>query len=463
MNLPDSKIVDALLLIIALVFSLTMLCLSAFSLYEREKTAAGRALLLALTLPLPYLIIFTIEFELRATLGWVVVALTLSGLILLFIPAAKGVSAPITVPKKRIDERDTMFSRRDLPVDSDRFKNYYRLFPEKLLPDNRFRELPGLLRAGSTYFDPALFACAEAAFDTVGHFHNIVDGQAAPKRISVSKGEMTAFVRKWAIKLGARDVGVTELRDYHLYSHKGRGSRYGEVIEKKYRYAVAFTVEMDREMIASAPAAPTVVESSLQYLNSGTIAVQTANFFRRLGYAARAHIDGDYEVVCPLVARDAGLGDIGRMGLLMTPRLGPRVRISVVTTDLPLEPVKSRGDVSLIDFCRRCKKCARVCPSQAIPYDDERDIEGTKRWQIDSEACFTFWCSAGTDCARCITVCPYSHPDRLIHNLVRRGIRYFPLFRRFSVLMDDALYGNKPVPSDVPDWMNISVIKQNES
>ena len=47
---------------------------------------------------------------------------------------------------------------------------------------------------------------------------------------------------------------------------------------------------------------------------------------------ARAHIDGNYQVIAPLVARDAGLGTIGRMGLLMTPELGPRVRLAVVTT-----------------------------------------------------------------------------------------------------------------------------------
>lgn len=70
--------------------------------------------------------------------------------------------------------------------------------------------------------------------------------------------------------------------------------------------------------------------------------MQLAEFMRSIGYPARAHIDGSYRVVCPLVARDAGLGEIGRMGLLMTPELGPRVRIAVVTTDLPLVPDGTR-------------------------------------------------------------------------------------------------------------------------
>ena len=74
-------------------------------------------------------------------------------------------------------------------------------------------------------------------------------------------------------------------------------------------------------MVSAAPSASIVMESGQQYLGSGIIALQVAAFIRNLGFEARAHIDGNYEVVCPLVARDAGLGEIGRMGLLMTPKL----------------------------------------------------------------------------------------------------------------------------------------------
>ncbi|MEJ2722890.1 MAG: 4Fe-4S dicluster domain-containing protein [bacterium] len=178
-----------------------------------------------------------------------------------------------------------------------------------------------------------------------------------------------------------------------------------------------------------------------------------ANFIRHLGYRARAHIDGNYRVVCPLVARDAGLGEIGRMGLLMTPELGPRVRISVVTTDIPLVPDSRRRDPAMIDFCARCKKCANVCPSKAIPFGDRQVIDGARRWQIDQEKCFTYWCVVGTDCSRCMKVCPYSHPDALLHNVVRWGVRRSALFRRLAVVLDDLFYGKNPAPAHVPDWM----------
>jgi reductive dehalogenase len=223
----------------------------------------------------------------------------------------------------------------------------------------------------------------------------------------------------------------------------------------KHKFGIALTVEMDKRMIDSAPFGPTVMESAQQYLSSGTIAVQISEFIRQLGYPARAHIDANYFVVCPLVARDAGLGEIGRMGLLMTPELGPRVRIAVVTTDLPLATDGNARDYTMLDFCRICKKCADICPSKAIPFGDPSRINGVRRWQINSEGCFTYWCSVGTDCALCVRVCPYSHPDSLLHNLVRRGVRNSVLFREFALKMDDLFYGRKPPPYPLPEWMNV--------
>jgi len=185
------------------------------------------------------------------------------------------------------------------------------------------------------------------------------------------------------------------------------------------------------------------------------MAVQVAQFIRGLGCDARAHIDGNYRVVCPLVARDAGLGEIGRMGLLMTPQLGPRVRIAVVTTDLPLVTDERNYDPTTIDFCVHCKKCADACPSRAIPFEDREEVDGARRWQVDSEACYTLWCKLGTDCGRCMSVCPYSHPDNLLHNLVRRGVRNSVLFRRLAIWADDLFYGKKPPPPPPQEWMPV--------
>jgi reductive dehalogenase len=235
------------------------------------------------------------------------------------------------------------------------------------------------------------------------------------------------------------------LQGSHIYSHIGRGSgTYGDPVALDHQFGIAFTVEMDYEMTGAAPYPPITMESGRQYVECARVAVQLAAAIRELGYPARAHIDGNYRVIAPLVARDAGLGEIGRMGLLMTPKLGPRVRVGVVTTDLPLIPDPYQPDLSTLDFCEICEKCAENCPSQSIPYGSREISNGVLRWTIDPESCYHYWTIVGTDCGRCMAVCPYSHPDNLIHNLVRWGIRKSANFRRAALAMDDFFYGRKP-------------------
>jgi reductive dehalogenase len=348
-----------------------------------------------------------------------------------------------------------MFSRNELKEGTDRFEEFYKNNPGKKILDDKFRKRPGLLKPDSTYYNPFHFAAADSSFETIANLHSMVDGEPSENTVKIKDDEITEFIKKWSVKLGAQDSGVTELQDYHLYTTGGRGNRYGNPILNNHKYALAFTTEMDKTMIHSAPTGSIVMESAQQYLDSGTVAIQVARFIRNLGYSARAHIDGNYQVVCPLVARDAGLGEIGRMGLLMTPKLGPRVRISVVTTDLLLLSDERKPDYSVTDFCKMCKKCAVACPSRAISFEDKKDIDGVKRWQINSEACFTLWSTFGTDCGRCVAVCPYSHPDNLFHNIIRFGIRNSKIFRWFAVKMDDAIYGKKPPTADLPNWMKI--------
>jgi ferredoxin len=439
---------------IGLVLFVSLLYVFVLSLKEKESRAAKISLPAAIAIPALYIAVGLIDFKYHdiAIIG--LLCLTAITTVILFFPLNQSHKVLNDTPRTRIDERDTMFSRYYTPWESEKLAGYYRDNPDKKVLDDKFRAQPGLLEKGSKCYNPVMFSAANASLKTVAAFHaSIEDGPAGPKSPGVSPRDITNFIKNWAIKLGAVSAGVTELKDYHLYSTIGRGELYGTPVELGHKYAIAVTVEMDKHMLAAAPYGPTVMESSQQYLACGAIAAQIAEMIRNLGYPARAHIDGKYRVVCPLVARDAGLGEIGRMGLLMTPQLGPRVRIAVVTTDLPLVCDDAKRNYSVIDFCTKCRKCALVCPSNAIPFGDMDSIEGVERWQINSEACFTIWCAYGTDCGRCVSACPYSHPDNFMHNFVRRCVHNSRLFRTFAIKMDDVLYGKNPPPAASPDWM----------
>jgi reductive dehalogenase len=336
-----------------------------------------------------------------------------------------------------------------------RFDDYYKDHPEHLAPDNFFRRNPGLLSEGGVFYDALLGASPEGDFAFTEALREAVDGAVAPERIDGDSITLTRLVKSLAAYHGAVDCGVCELQPYHVYSHIGRGTgEYGAPVTLNHRYAIAFTVEMNHAMICAAPRMPAVMESARQYVEAAKIAVTLAAAIRALGYPARAHIDGNYRVIAPLVAKDAGLGEIGRMGLLMTPRLGPRVRLGVVTTDLPLLVDRSDFDPAVVDFCTICQKCAAVCPSRALPFGErETHPDGTLRWKINAEKCYTYWTQIGTDCGRCIAVCPYSHPDTTLHNLIRFGVANSANFRKAAVAMDDLFYGKKPKPHLPPKWV----------
>jgi ferredoxin len=326
--------------------------------------------------------------------------------------------------------------------------------PENEEKDNFFRAQPGLLSPEAKHADPLLFAAPEASFTLTDAMHSTVEGEPASQQISLPENPArTEFVKSLARYFGALDVGVTELRPEHVYSHIGRGpGEWGAPLEIEHKYAITFTVEMDYEIMGTAPEAPVVMESARQYVEAGRVAVQLAQIIRTWGYPARAHMDGNYRVICPLVARDAGLGEIGRMGLMMTPRLGPRVRIAVVTSDLELIPDVDTPNASMLDFCTICGKCAENCPPKAISFDDRVEIDGALRWKIDSDLCFRYWTAIGTDCGRCMTVCPYSHPDTFYHNLIRWGNERSGAFRRGALWLDDLFYGKRPARRDSPNW-----------
>jgi len=54
-----------------------------------------------------------------------------------------------------------------------------------------------------------------------------------------------------------------------------------------------------------------------------------------------------------------------------------------------------------------------------------------------------------------VSVCPYSHPDNLLHNIVRSGLKNSSLFRTAALKMDDYFYGRKPASAPLPEWMKI--------
>ena len=116
------------------------------------------------------------------------------------------------------------------------------------------------------------------------------------------------------------------------------------------------------------------------------------------------------------VAVEAGLGELGRSGVLITPGFGTTLRLATVTTDLPMA-VDHPVDLGVQGFCRDCKLCSLACPAGAIPHGDKIAVRGVKRWKLAAGRCYHHWRQVGSDCALCLVTCPWSQPDNLTRPL----------------------------------------------
>ena len=443
--------------IIFLFLTLSFLVFSLISYKERENYAAKKAL---------YTALFFILFGLISTVFFppfillIIISLfSIASLILAisFLPFLNPNHETIQTPNQRKDERDIPFSRIRLQPGTPQYEQYYTRHPENEIPDQRTRNRPGLSSLDALFNQPLIYAATEASYFLTEHLRESAQGTNTHHNATHSPQEAAQIIKHYAKHFGALEVGITQLKPEHGYTHIGRGvGKYGDAIEphQQHQYAIAFTVEMDFSLVKTAPQPPSAMESAHQYIEAGRIAIQLAAFIRNLGFQARAHIDGNYQVIAPLVARDAGLGEIGRNSILITPKKGPRVRLGIVTTDLPLTTDTYKPNHAVLDFCKICKKCATNCPSRSISLHNRIEVDGALQWKIDPITCFDYWNTVGTDCGLCMSVCPFAHPDTPAHNLIRFGIQNSALFRRLALLMDDFYYKKNPIPHPFPAWLH---------
>jgi reductive dehalogenase len=380
--------------------------------------------------------------------------------------ALRGTKGYIVGEVKRFDEREQVFARnRSLPPGSEQYRMFYNEHPRWEEHDAKRRErggplgIPGLI--DKPHEGPNV-AALFASFSIPPHLgiSHIVQPKAHPhfheERISISPEEATTRVKGFALHLGADLVGVTKVNPLWVYSRRGEifwdnWEEWGTEIEVPHGYAIVFAMEMSREMVWAAPHTTSVVESGLVYAKGAFIATELASFIANLGYSATTNHLRHYDVLLVPMAVDAGLGEVGRLGFLMTKEFGPRVRLGCVTTDLPLIPDRP-VDIGVEDFCRICKKCADCCPSRSIPFDAPSEVNGTLRWKLNAETCFDYWGRIGTDCNLCMRVCPWSHPRTLPHGLVTELVVRNRIARRIFSPMDDLFYGKKPKPISPPKW-----------
>lgn len=413
------------------------------SLNEKKSRAFFFSLLITI---IGYIVVFNAENLIGPNLALYLIPPGLISIftLLFFLPIGRSRDISIASSEERVDERDTMFAREEYHRGTEKHDIYYKMRSEKKQVDEKMRKLPELMAPGAKYYDPVRSTYIEAIFKEIREMTTKVDGPVNDEQIKLTAKEFTDEIKKLTRHLGAVDVGIAALNLRHVYSHVGRGpEEWGSEINLRHKSVICFTVEMDYDNVERAPRLAITEETAKGYYDATVISLALARFIRDMGYPARAHISGsNYQILLPAVAYEAGLGELGRHGYLISPNLGSRVRLGAVTTDLPLlhdTPI----NIGVQDFCDRCKRCAVHCPSASIPHGEPVEVKGVTKWPLEVESCIIYWRNIGTDCGLCMRVCPFSHPPSFVHNLVRRGIKRSSFARVVSVWGEDFFYGKK--------------------
>jgi len=310
---------------------------------------------------------------------------------------------------KHVDERDIMFSRLGYEKGSDIYEKYYSEHPEKKGIDDMLRSRPGYGEPGTVEFDEIRSPIGNAGFEFLSDIKHLAEKKSAvvPKELDMKK--MTEEIKKRILYFGADMVGITKIEPEHFYTHRGRPQDvWGQIVDYNATHAIVFAVEMDEGMINTAPGVESGIEGVKSYVNVAMIGLWISYYIRSFGYEARTHMDGNYLAMVQKMAVDAGLGEIGKSGLVLTRRFGPRIRLGAVTTNLRLL-TDEKDDMGVEDVCLKCMRCVEKCPSKAIPEGGRKMVDGKMEWPaIIPEKCYMVWSRMGTDCSICMAECPFN-------------------------------------------------------
>jgi len=348
------------------------------------------------------------------------------------IPGARRVSKPtysqfLVGKVERFDQKNDVFSRT---VWDQEYQEQVRNVTPRKRRETASEMLEGrALVAGAIYVDDTAGSLHPNYGGYFGHqmgvggLYNWDDAVNAERYPVLDAAKMSERIKQVARFYGADLVGICEIDQRWVYSHyfdRATGA-YGQ-LDIPYKYAIVMGIEMDWAEINTSPGFGASAAVALAYSKMAELSATLAKYIRALGYPA-VPSGNDTAQSIPL-AIDAGLGELGRLGLLVSPEFGPRQRLCKVFTDLPLVPDQPI-DFGLQKFCENCKFCAHNCPVKAIPFGDRfteptsiSNRTGILRWTVDVGKCFQFWVANGgsvaslSDCANCVRACPWSSPVR---------------------------------------------------
>lgn len=207
---------------------------------------------------------------------------------------------------------------------------------------------------------------------------------------------------KKAETLGIGLVGFAEVDENFIFLKNHASGNESIVL---YDNAIVLGMEMRFDAIDTAPSPLSGLEAMRIYAELGIATSELTDFIRSKGYNAIACHPLGGPILYPAMAVKAKLGEIGKQGLLISKKYGPRQRLSLISTNASPLPEKSVESLGIADYCKKCGICSRKCPGGAILEEPLSKKNGIVT-RIDNNKCFKYFYET-SGCSICIKVCPF--------------------------------------------------------
>ena len=222
-----------------------------------------------------------------------------------------------------------------------------------------------------------------------------VSGDIEPNAEPDPEHDVTTDIRDKARELGFGEVGFTRYDRRYTYQSKK--------VWAKFNHAICLALEQDYSQTQSIPSLEAEFAHFGTYEIAGALALDLAEHIRSLGYHAQIHSPNDNSGAFIPLFVEAGLGQLGANGQLLSPHFGSRARLMLITTDAPVvhdEPV----DYGINKFCEECQVCVVRCPARAL-LREKVWYRGVKKNKLVYDRCRPVMVKY-EGCAVCMKVCP---------------------------------------------------------
>jgi reductive dehalogenase len=282
-------------------------------------------------------------------------------------------------------------------------------------------------------------------------------GGVNPSRTEVrDPATMTRHIKRVARHLGMDVVGIGRSHPSFLFAGKTIDPAHGsanedvdepEELAKRLPFLIVGTLAWDYELTRAHR--HHIGDAAYDFPGQRTALILLAleGYIKELGYTAvRGAVNGQ------AAALAAGIGELGRNGMIISRKYGARIHASdAIMTDLPLVP-DGPIDIGVEDFCKVCRKCATTCPTNSITFEGKQVYNGVEKYKINWETCYKlrpYVVEHWGNCLTCVAVCPYTKPNTWWHAVAVKSMRLTPIPLRFLTArvlkwLDDRFWGMVP-------------------